>query len=172
VQAGRVDGLPLLAGTDGQSDQGTEPGTKQSDSGGAGWTRDAHNRWSVRAAAIVTGREARGCSDAQPHESADRCTPPLSALLGPDIDSCHLTEWYRDPLRRAFSLDRDASGLARNQVSDHRLLGKGRSGDPDPLPPARQSVRDKDWKYYEAGAIGFGVKTLTDLCERFRDPVA
>jgi len=40
VQAGRVDGLPLLAGTDGQSDQGTEPGTKQSDSGGAGWTRD------------------------------------------------------------------------------------------------------------------------------------
>ncbi len=23
-----------------------------------------------------------------------------------------------------------------------------------------------------AGAIGFGVKTLVDLCERFRDPVA
>ena len=32
--------------------------------------------------------------------------------------------------------------------------------------------RDKDWKYYEAGAIGFGVKTLVDLCERFRDPLA
>jgi len=32
--------------------------------------------------------------------------------------------------------------------------------------------RDKDWKYYEAGAIGFGLKTLVDLCERFRDPVA
>jgi len=32
--------------------------------------------------------------------------------------------------------------------------------------------REKDWKYYEAGAIGFGVKTLVDLCERFRDPVA
>jgi leucyl aminopeptidase len=32
--------------------------------------------------------------------------------------------------------------------------------------------RDKDWKYYEAGAVGFGVKTLVDLCERFRDPVA
>jgi hypothetical protein len=32
--------------------------------------------------------------------------------------------------------------------------------------------RDKDWKYYETGAIGFGVKTLVDLCERFRDPVA
>jgi len=32
--------------------------------------------------------------------------------------------------------------------------------------------RDKDWKYYEAGALGFGVKTLVDLCERFHDPVA
>jgi leucyl aminopeptidase len=32
--------------------------------------------------------------------------------------------------------------------------------------------RDKDWKYYETGAIGFGVKTLVDLCERFLDPVA
>jgi leucyl aminopeptidase len=30
--------------------------------------------------------------------------------------------------------------------------------------------RDKDWKYYEGGSgIGFGVKTLVDLCERFRD---
>ncbi|HVQ29876.1 MAG TPA: leucyl aminopeptidase [Vicinamibacteria bacterium] len=32
--------------------------------------------------------------------------------------------------------------------------------------------RDKDWKYYEAGSIGFGVKTLVDLSERFRDPLA
>lgn len=32
--------------------------------------------------------------------------------------------------------------------------------------------KDKDWKYYEAGALGFGVKTLVDLCERFHDPVA
>ena len=32
--------------------------------------------------------------------------------------------------------------------------------------------KDKDWKYYEAGAIGFGVKTLVDLCERFREPLA
>jgi leucyl aminopeptidase len=30
--------------------------------------------------------------------------------------------------------------------------------------------KDKDWKYYEAGAIGFGVKTLVDLVERFREP--
>jgi leucyl aminopeptidase len=29
--------------------------------------------------------------------------------------------------------------------------------------------KDKDWKYYEAGALGFGLKTLVDLCERFRE---
>jgi leucyl aminopeptidase len=31
--------------------------------------------------------------------------------------------------------------------------------------------KEKDWKYYEAGALGFGLKTLVDLCERFHDPV-
>lgn len=33
-------------------------------------------------------------------------------------------------------------------------------------------LRDKDWKYYEAGAIGFGVKTLVDLAERFGQTLA
>jgi len=28
-------------------------------------------------------------------------------------------------------------------------------------------IREKDWKYYEAGAIGFGTKTLIDVAERF-----
>jgi leucyl aminopeptidase len=32
--------------------------------------------------------------------------------------------------------------------------------------------KDKDWKYYEPGALGFGLKTLVDLAERFHDPVA
>ena len=32
--------------------------------------------------------------------------------------------------------------------------------------------KDKEWKYYEAGALGFGVKTLVDLCERFHDAAA
>lgn len=31
--------------------------------------------------------------------------------------------------------------------------------------------KDKDWKYYEPGALAFGLKTLVDLCERFRDPL-
>jgi leucyl aminopeptidase len=30
-------------------------------------------------------------------------------------------------------------------------------------------IRDKAWKYYEAGAIGFGLKTLVDLAERFNE---
>jgi leucyl aminopeptidase len=32
--------------------------------------------------------------------------------------------------------------------------------------------KDKEWKYFDAGAVGFGVKTLVDLCERFHDPLA
>jgi leucyl aminopeptidase len=30
-------------------------------------------------------------------------------------------------------------------------------------------MRDKNWKYYEPGGIGFGAKTLVDLAERFED---
>ena len=29
--------------------------------------------------------------------------------------------------------------------------------------------KDKDWKYYEPGALAFGLKTMVDLCERFRE---
>jgi leucyl aminopeptidase len=30
-------------------------------------------------------------------------------------------------------------------------------------------IREKDWKYYEAGATGFGLKTMVDLAERFNE---
>src|SRR5262245_9897354 len=30
-------------------------------------------------------------------------------------------------------------------------------------------IREKEWKYYEAGATGFGLKTLVDLAERFNE---
>src|SRR5262249_15637029 len=30
-------------------------------------------------------------------------------------------------------------------------------------------IREKDWKYYEAGATAFGLKTLVDLAERFTE---
>jgi len=39
------------------------------------------------------------------------------------------------------------------------------------LDVAGPMFRDRDWKYYGPGALGFGVKTLVDLCERFRDPL-
>jgi hypothetical protein len=28
---------------------------------------------------------------------------------------------------------------------------------------------EKPWKYYEAGGVGFGLKTLVDLAERFNE---
>jgi leucyl aminopeptidase len=31
--------------------------------------------------------------------------------------------------------------------------------------------RDREWRYYEAGALGFGVKTLVHLVERFREKI-
>ncbi|PYS06494.1 MAG: leucyl aminopeptidase [Acidobacteria bacterium] len=45
---------------------------------------------------------------------------------------------------------------------------------PDGIPWAHLDIagpfiRDKEWKYYEAGAIGFGTKTLVDLAERFHE---
>ena len=30
-------------------------------------------------------------------------------------------------------------------------------------------IREKEWKYYEAGGIGFGLKTLVDVAERFHE---
>jgi len=30
-------------------------------------------------------------------------------------------------------------------------------------------MRDKEWKYYEAGAIGFGLKTLVDIAEHYQE---
>ena len=30
-------------------------------------------------------------------------------------------------------------------------------------------IREKEWKYFEAGAIGFGLKTLVDLAQRFNE---
>jgi leucyl aminopeptidase len=33
-------------------------------------------------------------------------------------------------------------------------------------------IREKDWKYFEAGAVGFGAKTLVDLAEHFQEYLA
>lgn len=36
---------------------------------------------------------------------------------------------------------------------------------------AGQIFKDRDWRYYEAGALGFGVKTLVHFVERFQEPI-
>ena len=86
-----------------------------------------------------------------------------------------LVEEYKESLKTPFAdLNNIASGGLAGAITAGLFLRE--------FVPAKASwahidiagpmFRDKDWKYYEAGAIGFGVKTMVDLCERFHDPVA
>ncbi len=85
-----------------------------------------------------------------------------------------LVEEYRDALKTPFAdINNIAAGGLAGAITAGLFLREF-------VPPgtawthldvAGPMFKDKDWKYYEAGAIGFGVKTLVDLCERFRDPV-
>jgi leucyl aminopeptidase len=86
-----------------------------------------------------------------------------------------LVEEYRDSLKTPFAdINNMPSGGLAGAITAALFLREF-------VPPkaawvhldiAGPMFRDKDWKYYEAGAIGFGVKTLVGLCERFRDPLA
>jgi leucyl aminopeptidase len=86
-----------------------------------------------------------------------------------------LVEEYRDSLKTPYAdLNNIASGGLAGAITAGLFL---REFVPDRAAWAHLDIagpmfRDKDWKYYESGALGFGVKTLVDLCERFRDPVA
>jgi leucyl aminopeptidase len=86
-----------------------------------------------------------------------------------------LVEEYRDALKTPYAdLNNIASGGLAGAITAGLFL---REFVPEKaawvhLDIAGPMFREKDWKYYEAGAIGFGVKTLVDLCERFHDPVA
>jgi leucyl aminopeptidase len=86
-----------------------------------------------------------------------------------------LVEEYREALKTPFAdINNIASGglagaitaglFLKEFVPEHTAWAH--------LDIAGPMFRDKDWKYYEAGAIGFGLKTLVDLCERFHDPLA
>ena len=85
-----------------------------------------------------------------------------------------LVEEYKESLKTPFA---DVNNIAAGGLAGAITAGLFlREFIPDKTPWAHLDIagpmfRDKDWKYYEAGAIGFGVKTLVDLCERFRDPV-
>jgi leucyl aminopeptidase len=84
-----------------------------------------------------------------------------------------LVEEYRDALKTPFAdLNNIATGGLAGAITAALFL---REFVPEGAAWAHLDIagpifRDKDWKYFEAGAIGFGVKTLVDLCQRFHDP--
>ncbi len=86
-----------------------------------------------------------------------------------------LVEEYKDSLKTPYAdLNNIASGGLAGAITAGLFL---REFVPEKvkwvhLDIAGPMFKDKDWKYFEAGALGFGLKTLVDLCERFRDPVA
>jgi leucyl aminopeptidase len=94
---------------------------------------------------------------------------------GEELWELPLVEEYRDALKTPYAdLNNIAAGGLAGAITAGLFL---REFVPEKAAWAHLDIagpmfRDKDWKYYEAGAIGFGVKTLVDLCERFQDPIA
>jgi leucyl aminopeptidase len=86
-----------------------------------------------------------------------------------------LVEEYRESLKSPFA---DINNIAAGGVAGAITAGLFlREFVPNGAAWAHLDIAgpmfaDKEWKYFDAGAIGFGVKTLVDLCERFRDPLA
>ena len=84
-----------------------------------------------------------------------------------------LVDEYCDSLKTPFAdLNNIAAGSLAGAITAGLFL---REFVPEKVAWAHLDIagpmfRDKDWKYYEPGSIGFGVKTLVDLCERFREP--
>ncbi len=85
-----------------------------------------------------------------------------------------LVDEYREALKTPFAdVNNIASGGLAGAITAGLFL---REFVPEKAAWAHLDIagpifRDKDWKYYEAGAIGFGVKTLIDLATRFREPL-
>jgi leucyl aminopeptidase len=83
-----------------------------------------------------------------------------------------LVEEYRETLKTPYAdLNNIAAGGVAGAITAGLFLREF-------VPPsvkwahldiAGPMFKDKTWKYYEAGALGFGVKTLVDLCERFHE---
>jgi leucyl aminopeptidase len=86
-----------------------------------------------------------------------------------------LVEEYKDSLKTPFAdLNNISAGGLAGAITAGLFL---REFVPEGAAWAHLDIagpmfREKDWKYYEAGAIGFGLKTMVDLCERFHDPLA
>src|SRR4029450_11933192 len=83
-----------------------------------------------------------------------------------------LVEEYREALKTPYADINNiaAGGLARALTAGLFL----REFVPENVAWAHLDIagpmfKDKEWKYYEPGALGFGVKTLVDFAERFHD---
>jgi leucyl aminopeptidase len=85
-----------------------------------------------------------------------------------------LIEEYRDSLKTPFAdINNIATGGVAGAITGALFL---REFVPEGAAWAHLDIagplfRDKEWKHYEAGAIGFGLKTLVDLTTRFREPL-
>lgn len=85
-----------------------------------------------------------------------------------------LVEEYREALKTPFAdINNIASAGTPGAITAGLFL---REFVPDDTAWAHLDIagpmfKDKEWKYYGTGALGFGVKTLVDVCERFRDSV-
>jgi leucyl aminopeptidase len=83
-----------------------------------------------------------------------------------------LVEEYREALKTPYAdINNIASGGLAGAITAGLFLREFVPGSTAwaHLDIAGPMFKDKEWKYYEAGALGFGVKTLVDLCERFRE---
>jgi len=83
-----------------------------------------------------------------------------------------LVEEYRDSLKTPYA---DVNNIAAGGVAGaitaalflREFVPEGAAW--AHLDIAGPMFRDREWRYYEAGALGFGVKTLVHLVERFRE---
>jgi leucyl aminopeptidase len=85
-----------------------------------------------------------------------------------------LVEEYRETLKTPYAdINNIAAGGVAGAITAGLFLKEFVPADTAwaHLDIAGPMFKDKDWKYYEAGALGFGVKSLVDLCERFHDPL-
>lgn len=85
-----------------------------------------------------------------------------------------LVEEYRDTLKTPYAdINNIAAGGVAGAITAALFL---REFVPEKVAWAHLDIagpmfRERDWRYYEPGALGFGVKTLVHLVERFRESV-
>ncbi|MBI1745107.1 MAG: leucyl aminopeptidase [Acidobacteria bacterium] len=82
-----------------------------------------------------------------------------------------LIEEYRDMLKTPYADINNVGGTVAGAITAALFLREFVPKDTPwvHLDIAGPFMLDKEWKYYDPGATGFGVKTLVDLCEHFEE---